>query len=155
MNISSLLQSTDYYDYYRNKNSANNSRAQSVQASEDTDESTLLAAASDPSVGKPPPPPPESADFENMSDEDLRSYLTKMQEWTGGIPGTESGTTVEDLSDEELAEVRGTLIEMSEKAPALKHAPASLGADAASLSDEDLLSLLEAVKSYTGSVPGA
>jgi hypothetical protein len=114
MNISSLLQSTDYYSYYRTKNSANE---QSVTTSGESDKTESADAASIQSDIKPasPPPPPRKPDFENMSDEDLRSYLTKMQELNGDIFETEDETAAASLTDEELANVRGMLIEAQQE----------------------------------------
>jgi hypothetical protein len=118
MNISSLLQSTDYYSYYRTKNNAN---VQGVTTSGESGESdkteSAVNAASVQSDIKPasPPPPPRKPDFENMSDEDLRSYLTKMQELTGDVSETEDETTVASMTDEELANVRSILIEAQQE----------------------------------------
>jgi len=61
------------------------------------------------------PPPPHEMDFENLSDGELKEYLQQMYEITGIVPGATG--TVDGLSEEELAQVRSTLVEMSQSGP--------------------------------------
>jgi len=151
MNISSQWYNSWYEDYYRTKSSTS---TQSVTTSENVDEQDFsLKSISSQSGVQPPPPPPQEMDFQNMSDEDLLSYLTKMQELTGTIPGMEDGTTVDSLTDEQLKTVRNTLIEMSGTMQDMKQMPPP-PRDISSISDDDLISLLDTIKSYTGSIPG-
>lgn len=53
---------------------------------------------------------PGDMDFENMSNDDLKEYLQKLYEITGMVPGKNG--SVEDLTEEDLEDVRTTLVEM-------------------------------------------
>lgn len=108
------------------------------------------------------PPPPEEMDFENMSDDDLKDYLQRMQDITGFIPGATDGVQASDLTEDQLASVREKLAEMKAhgrpqgRGPmqVAMYQPPEMSAAAAQLSDDDLTSLLEAIQKRTGSIPG-
>jgi hypothetical protein len=96
------------------------------------------------------PPPPHEMDFSSLSDDDLKDYLQRMYDVTGTVPGMDAGTTVGDLTEEQLGAVRGTLIEMSRQAP-----PQQLDSDTvSSMSDDDFQSLLLMILNMTGSIFG-
>ncbi len=151
MNISSVSQSQYNYEYYQTKTKKDEQSAQTA----DELEALGLSAAQKPSG--PPPKPPEETDFSNMSDSDLKDFLSQMQEMTGTIPGVEDGTAVEDLTEEQLGSIRETLTEMSESMKAdgrRMPPPGGPPQDVSSMSDEDLTSLLEMIKKDTGTIPG-
>lgn len=109
----------------------------------------------------PPPQAMTETDFSSMSDEDLVSFLQKIQEKTGSIPGLEEGTQVSDLTSEQLQGIREQLTEMSERMKEMQTKMKGMGGmqgpppmDIQNMSDESLKSLLEAIKSDTGSIPG-
>ena len=60
--------------------------------------------------GTPPPPPPETANVEDMTDDELAAYLKRMQEMTGQAPGVDNGTSVDSLSEEDMANIRSSLM---------------------------------------------
>jgi NTP pyrophosphatase (non-canonical NTP hydrolase) len=118
MNVSSLLQSTDYYDYYRTKNNAASQSAATTAEGKTEESLNLFDAISDKSEAKAPPPPPppsQEPDFENMSDDDLKSYLTKLQEESGIVFETADKRTIESLTEEELDGIRSELIAMQQE----------------------------------------
>jgi hypothetical protein len=115
MNISSLLQNTDYYSYYRTKNNAGDNALAATGEADKTESAVDAASAQSDIKPASPPPPPRKPDFENMSDEDLRSYLTKMQESAGDISETDDETAVAGMTDEELDAVRSLLIETQQE----------------------------------------
>lgn len=102
----------------------------------------------------PPPPPPEEMDFENMSDDDLKSFLGKMQEVTGQIPGIEDDTAASDLTSEQLQKARDTLTDMSSRIKEGGHKMGPPPDFVESLSDDDLKSLLNIIKESKGNIPG-
>lgn len=93
------------------------------------------------------PPPPHEMDFENMSDEALKDYLEKMQEMSGkAIPGMDSDVKASDLTEEQLQTVREALSKIPEDMKSRRNMPPMPPMpeiDLDSLSDEDLISLLE------------
>ncbi len=86
------------------------------------------------------PPPPHEMDFANMSDADLKDYLQQMYDITGMLPGGTNGD-IASLSEDELGQIRDTLIEMSQNGPVAQVA-ASQETSSSGLSGEDFKSLL-------------
>lgn len=83
------------------------------------------------------PPPPHEMDFESISDDDLKDYLQQMYNITGTLPGGDT-RAVDSLSDEDLAQVRGTLVDMSQNSPVVQMMASN---DASALSGEDFKTL--------------
>lgn len=171
MNISSLLQSSGVFSTSQVTGSTNTQNTQNAQGlaeilkklSEQKDDISISAEGL--AFSKMPP---EKPDFANMSDEDLTTFLTKMQEKTGSIPGVEDGTSVSDLSSEQLQSIRNTLTEITTKMEERMSGIHDMGRppqgtfgmqgpppmDIPNISDDSLKTLLETIKSDTGSIPG-
>lgn len=167
MNISSLLQSGMY-----NINSTNSSTnsSQSTQAQSELlklfSEGQDSISFSSEGMARSKMPPPEKIDFSEMSDEDLVNFLQQIQERTGSIPGVDEGTSVSDLTTEQLQGIREQLTEMSSKMEEMRgmhgmggmRGMGGMGGpppmDVQSMSKDDLISLLQDIQEKTGSVPG-
>ena len=119
-----------------------------------------------------PSPTLMEVDFTNMADEDLINFLQKTQEATSFIPGVESGISASELTSEQLQNVRELLANMSARMSEMRGMRAMQGKEMAhgigmminpspmphmniqDMSDDNLLMLLEAIKSDIGSIPG-
>lgn len=164
MNISSLLQSSSIYSTGSVSGTTKTQNAQSLAellrtVSSETDTASISEEGM--ALSKSPPPkPPQKIDFENMTDEDLTSFLEKMQSETGSIPGVEEGTSVSELTSEQLQEIREQLYAMAEEMEGMrgmgrmKGPPPAPPEEIESMSDDALTSLLEKIQEETGSIPG-
>lgn len=99
---------------------------------------------------------PPKIDFNNMNDDELKSWLTFMQEETGSIPGAEDVDSVDELSADQLQSLRETLSAQQEERmhgeTTNKMPP--MDKIISEMSDDDLSNLLKIIQEKTGAVPG-
>lgn len=112
MQISSVDQAYLWQLYTQAKSQLTSTAVQTQENSE-TD-SVAISDISQQMVNMPPPP--HEMDFESMSDDELKEYLQQMYEITGSLPGGQMGT-VDELSEDDLANVRSILVDMSQSGP--------------------------------------
>lgn len=55
--------------------------------------------------------PPPKLDFATMSNDELKTWLTNMQNETGSIPGTNEEIDLNNISKEQLDEIRNALLQ--------------------------------------------
>ncbi|MDL2225284.1 hypothetical protein LJC20_03625 [Eubacteriales bacterium OttesenSCG-928-M02] len=96
---------------------ANRTNSTTTEGNADNKAITVMDTATLASDVKRMPPPPHEKDFEGISDEELKDYLSQMYAVTGMLPGGVTGN-VEALSEEELSQFREILTEMAKHNPA-------------------------------------
>lgn len=156
MNISSIMQNI-YTSNTSTRSTQNTQTLTDLYKALNNEEDSASFSTEGLALSKMPPPPPET-DFSNMSDEELTSFLQQMQEKTGSIPGVEEGTSVSDLTSEQLQSIRELLTDMSERMKGMQGKGGMQGSpppmDIQNMSDDNLKALLEEIKEKTGSIPG-
>lgn len=153
---------------------ADDETASSSSTSRYMDTVTISDEARSMLSGSKMPPPPEEMDFDSMSDDEVVSYVKQMQEATGKVPGMDDDASLDDLTSEQIANLRTTLNDMAANPPEKGQGPGGPGGprgaggpqggpppappeetDVNEMSDEELLEYLEKMQEMTGgNIPG-
>lgn len=156
MNISSPIRTDDSISaYYRLLQSA-----QSKTTDESNEKKTTLDtfSLSNESIRRAKmPPPPEAVNFESMSDDDFKSYLEQCSNTFGSLPGIDNASSINDLTEEQLAQLRQTFTEMSQNGPGRPGGPGGapqLSQLLESADETELKSILTKLFEKTGSISG-